>query len=305
MDFVKMHGLGNDYVVLDRRDDPAVPSGMAVRRLCDRHRGVGGDGVIVILPPVEVAAHARMRIFNRDGSDGGVCGNGLRCVGRLLFDRCGVDRVMVEIEGGVTELTRVSDEGDSTVVVEAMLPPPGRRLCSLPAEIPGFNPEDELVDREVASLGLDGVELPSDARLTLVSTGNPHAVCFTDLADGVDLDRIGALLQRHRWFPEGINFHLVRRLDDGSLRMRTWERGAGATMACGTGACAATAADRWSGGVGDAGGWTRVSLPGGALRIGMGPSAEGALRMQGDAVEVCRGTLATGWDADLDTENSP
>ena len=302
MEFLKMHGLGNDFIVLDRRRDPWTPSSQEVRRLCDRHRGVGADGVILLLPPTDSDSAAVMRIFNRDGSDGEVCGNGLRCVGDLLLRNDDVVQTSVQIDDGRARITRIEARSGTPSMVEVLLPSPGRRLSDLPATIPGMSPDGDFVDRSPADLRFPGVPLPDDVRMTLVSVGCPHAVLMTEAADDTSLETVGPLVGEHAWFPMGINVHLVRKLAPGHLRMRTWERGAGPTLACGTGACAAAVADQWAGGMPGEDGLIRISMPGGDLWIGLDGSAEGRIRMRGPAVEVARGVLAPHWNTGFESE---
>lgn len=302
MDFVKMHGLGNDFIVFDRRGDAMPLTPALVRSLCDRRRGVGADGVILLDPPGDPATIATMRIYNRDGTDGEVCGNGLRCVGALLCDRDGVSRLTIGIDGGRADIVRVSKVGESPEMFEVVLPRPDRRVASLPAAIPGIDPDASFIDRVVPDFGDAGIALPDDTRMTLVSVGCPHAVFVTDREDEVPIDVVGPAIDAHDWFPAGVNVHLVRRLTPGHLRMRTWERGAGPTLACGTGACAAAIADHWSGGAPAADGFTRVSMRGGDLWIGIDPSTEEQIRMRGPAVEVARGVLTPSWIAESQSE---
>ena len=308
MDFVKMHGLGNDFILLDRRAAPATITPELVRALCDRRRGLGADGVIV-LEPGRSGVAATMRIHNRDGTDGAVCGNGLRCVASWLFRTDGTSTTAIGIPGGEAEARRVSPvdpaADPASDLVEVVLPGPDRRLSSLPAAIPGRTPEDDVVDVPVQEVGLVDVGLPSDARMTLVSTGCPHAVFLTARADEVDLRTLGPALGDHAWFPGGVNVHLVRRSEPGRLEMRTWERGAGPTPACGTGACAAVAADRWSGRDPAPDGFTRVGMIGGDLWIGFDLRTEEKIRMRGPAVEVARGVLSSTWIAESSSESSP
>ena len=302
MEFVKMHGLGNDFIVFDRRIDPMPLTSEFVRSLCDRHRGIGADGVVLLGPPRRAETVATMRIYNRDGTDGEVCGNGLRCVGSLLCERDGLSRLTVEIEGGRAEIARVSRPDETPAMFEVVLPRPDRRVSSLPATIPGVDAEASFVDRVVPDFDVVGVDLPDDTRMTLVSVGCPHAVFFTEREDEVPIDVLGPAIDGHDWFPAGVNVHVVRRLIPGHLRMDTWERGAGPTLACGTGACAAAIADRWSGGAPAADEFTRVSMRGGDLWIGIDPLADEHIRMRGQAVEVARGVLTPSWIAEAQSE---
>lgn len=293
--FVKMHGLGNDYVFVDGRDGLELRPADVIR-ISDRREGVGGDGVVMLESPADLANHARMRIFNADGSDGGLCGNGLRCLARWLRqDGIVVEGpIRVETPGGVVELLAGPMLGDGTVRVEAAMPSPRLETGAIPARIPGVGPGESVIDRHAEEV-LPGQDLPSTARLTLVSMGNPHAVLSLGGVDGIDrveldrmIRRVGPKIERHSFFPERINVHLVSSDDRGGLRMSTWERGSGATRACGTGACAAVVAMVAASGVGD-GSWREIELPGGRLEIAWSGRPTDPVRQRGPAVECFRG----------------
>lgn len=228
--FLKMHGLGNDYVYLDGISHPELPGGIDLgelaRRASDRHRGVGGDGIILILPPQSPGADARMRIFNADGSEGEMCGNGVRCVMRHVhaLGRAGRELAVETLAG----LIRGEIGTDGRVAVDMGVPGLSRQQT-------GFT--RDLCDEE---LELGGAKV----RLTAVSMGNPHAVSFWP--PGTDLHRlareIGPEIERAPFAPERTNAEFVAVEGPGRLRMEVWERGSGITEACGTGACAALVA---------------------------------------------------------------
>lgn len=227
MRFTKMHGAGNDYVYLDgfAQKPPSDPADLS-RRISDRHFGVGSDGLILILP--SEVADARMRMFNADGSESEMCGNGIRCVAKYVHDHGiarkptlrietgrGILTVALELRGGVADRVTV-DMGE-----------PILRSADIPTTLPGDPPVN-------ASLTV-GDELHP---VTAVSMGNPHAVAYVPDVAAVDLTRLGPLVENHPAFPRRVNAHFVQVHSPAEVTMRTWERGSGVTLACGTGACA-------------------------------------------------------------------
>ena len=214
MHFTKMHGLGNDYLyVYGEAENPAEWS----IKLSDRHFGAGSDGMIWISP--SAVADFKMRIFNADGSEAKMCGNGIRCVGKYVYDKGYTDKTQLTIEtlSGIRTLKlRVAGGKVSHVTVDM----------------------GEAVVSEPLSLTIDGQEVVC----TPVSVGNPHAVLFIPDIDQAPLTALGPKLEHHEAFPEGVNAEFVQVLGENDLRMRVWERGSGVTMACGTGACASAAA---------------------------------------------------------------
>ena len=242
--FVKAQGLGNDFVVLDAlRDD--VPDGLpALARLaCDRRRGVGADGLLLL--ERGEAAPFRMRMWNPDGTESEMCGNGLRCAAAVLRERGHAPGDMA-IETG-TGVLRARALGDEVVVDMGIA-----RMTR--GEIGMAGPPDETF----VEADLDG------ERATAVSMGNPHLVLFVPDVDAIDLPQRGAELERHPLFPGRTNVHFVQTLGPDEARVRVWERGAGATMACGTGACAVAVAGVETGRLGRR---ATVRLPGGPLTI--------------------------------------
>ena len=212
--FTKMHGLGNDYLYI-YGELPAP--GEVSRKLSDRHFGVGSDGIILITP--SQVADFKMRIFNADGSEANMCGNGIRCVGKYVFDKGYTEKTHLTIEtlSGIRVLDLKISHGKVTYATVNM----GK------AEV-----------RTPVVLSVDGVEVAC----TPVSVGNPHAVIFVPDAQHAPLATVGAALERHEFFPDGVNVEFAQVIDRRTLRMRVWERGSGITMACGTGACASAAA---------------------------------------------------------------
>ncbi|MBI2863294.1 MAG: diaminopimelate epimerase [Chloroflexi bacterium] len=283
MRFAKMHGIGNDYVVIDarqdsdlRRDWPAV-----ARTLCDRHFGVGSDGLVLVIP--SATADFRFRMFNPDGTEAEMCGNGIRCFAKYVADHglveTSVDWLDVETPAGVRRLGLLRDDGVVANVVVSMGTP---RLK--PGEIPVSLPQKDAPEPEVL-LDFPVTVGGRDLAVTCVSMGNPHAVAF--LAEPVasfPLERLGPLMEHHPAFPKRINFEIVNVEKRGGLSMRVWERGAGETLACGTGACATAVAARLRGLVGEE---VDIALPGGTLRVAW--DGKGEVLMTGPAELVFEG----------------
>lgn len=274
MRVTKMHGLGNDYIYVRpdaERDWPDI-----ARRVSDRHFGVGADGLILALP--SEVADLRMRIFNADGSEAEMCGNGIRCLARYAVEEGMVppDAISVTIEtlAGVLTL-QLLREGDVVASARVDMGAPRLEPGELPANVEGPGPVLDL------PLSVDGMEL----RLTLVSMGNPHAIHFVE--DGIDafpLERIGPLVEHHELFPNRTNFQVVQVVDRGHVRHRVWERGAGITLASGTSASAVCVASRLHGFTGD-----RIvdSLPGGDLILEW--DGKGSVFMTGPTARVLDG----------------
>lgn len=249
MKFVKMNGCGNDYVYFDLTAREAAARGgeviAAVPAISDRHFGVGGDGVVLILP--SGVADVRMRMFNADGSEGKMCGNAIRCVGKYAYETGlteGRASMTVETASGVKRLSLIVDDGVCTGASVDM----GRAVFEA-KDIPldesflpdGYTPAETPFGRvwsgvPVRALGRTWVG-------TAVSMGNPHFVVFTDEnVETLELDKVGKLIETHHLFPERVNAEFVNILSPARFRMRVWERGSGETMACGTGSCAVAAA---------------------------------------------------------------
>jgi diaminopimelate epimerase len=278
--FGKYHGLGNDFLIVDLRagDDSGIQDGERVKAICDRQFGVGGDGVLPILPPVAAGSDARMRVLNADGSDSEMCGNGLRCVVKYLYERGGVKQDRITIDTGAGSLTcdvHVSNGKVDEVTVDMGRP----RLTR--GEIPMQGPADERCI-EVAFEGM---------RVTGVSMGNPHAVFFLDpAADLMELARTrGPALEVHSMFPRRANIEFARMKSAKEIDLVVWERGCGITLACGTGACATAVAacltDR-----APVDSEIKINLPGGSLAIRVAPDYR-TVSMRGPAVHVFDGTL--------------
>ena len=274
MKFTKMHGLGNDYVYVETfsQPEPANPEALS-RAVSDRHFGVGSDGLILIMPSDR--ADARMRMFNADGSEGEMCGNGVRCVAKYVHDHglARKDRVTVETGRGVLTLDLTIADGEARLVRVDMGAPILRA-----AEIPTLLPGDPPID---APMEVDGRTFA----VTAVSMGNPHAVIFVDDVANFPLERLGPLFETHPSFPRRVNVHFVQVLAPGEVRMRTWERGSGVTLACGTGACAVCVAGVLTGRTDRR---VLAHLPGGDLDLEW-PEPGGSVFMTGPATEVFSG----------------
>ena len=226
-----MHGIGNDYIYFDCFDEPVKdPKKLAVK-LSDRHFSIGGDGVILVERSKK--ADGKMRMFNADGSEGKMCGNGVRCVGKLLYDVRGIRKntLTVETKAGVKTLKVVKKQKGKAVAFTVDM---GKAVLR-PEKIPALFGGDRVVDHPLL---VDGTAY----RVTCVSMGNPHCVVFGGDPYGLCLEKIGPSFERHPAFPERVNTEFVQVLGKNELKMRVWERGSGETWACGTGACAAAVA---------------------------------------------------------------
>jgi diaminopimelate epimerase len=222
--FLKMHGAGNDFVVLDLRDGAPAPDAAAAAAIADRHRGVGCDQVVLITASASGIADAGLVFLNADGSESGACGNGTRCAAALLMDESGRDDYSLETLHGVLDCSR---DGAGRITVDMGVARTDWQ------DIPLSEARDTL------HLGI--AEGPLEDPVG-VSMGNPHAVFFVDDADAAPIDRLGPVLERHALFPERANIGVATVRDPGHMRLRVWERGAGLTLACGSGACAAVVA---------------------------------------------------------------
>jgi len=226
--FLKMHGLGNDFVIFDARTFPVPVDAAAARAIADRKRGVGCDQVI-LMEPAKNGAAAFMRIFNADGGEVESCGNAARCVAYLMMAERETDHIMLASAGGPL---LCSGTGPDSVTVDMGAPRLDWR------EIPMA----QAVDTQSFALQVPGFEEPWLQAASAVSVGNPHCVLFVDDAERAPVATLGPAVEHHPWFPARTNVEFVELRRDNVLRMRVWERGAGITLACGTGACAAAVA---------------------------------------------------------------
>lgn len=253
MKFYKMHGIGNDYIYFDCFKNQITNPEQLSKKLSDRHFYIGGDGVILLCP--SEIADCKMRMFNADGSEGKMCGNGIRCVGKLARDLGYVDgdKCTVETLSGIKTLHFDFDEKGKVASAKVDM---GR------AELDGAKIPSVFSGKVISKpLSVEGREYS----VTLVSMGNPHCVVFAD-PDGLDLEQIGKKFENHAAFPERINTEFVKVIARNELKMRVWERGSGETLACGTGACAVAVAAVLNGFC-DKGKEILVHLLGGDLKI--------------------------------------
>ncbi len=295
MQFVKMHGIGNDYVYVNgfeqRVDDPAT----LATRIADRHFGVGGDGLILLLQPDDGAdAHVRMRMFNADGSEAEMCGNGIRCVCKLAHDHgvCDANPMRIQTENGVLTLQYTTDANSKVDRVTVDMGDPILTPEQVPVTLPRSFMSEPVVNLPIG----DHIQLPSlngwirncglIPRMTCVSMGNPHVVIYCDHVDAVPLESIGPFLERQPVFPNRVNVHFVQVHSSDKVTMRTWERGSGITLACGTGAAAVCVAGVLTG-RGDRN--VVAHLPGGDLSLEW-READNHVYMTGSATEVFSGT---------------
>lgn len=288
----KMHGLGNDFVMLDCIDQPApaqeLLSGLATR-VCDRHFGVGGDGLILILGDDDY--DYRMRMFNPDGSESEMCGNGIRCFGKYLFDAGLIEAkaISVATAQGLQHIEIVPGQvrGANPLQVRVDMGAP-RLLRSQVPMIPheGNGGDGRVVD---VPLDVDGTQY----RITAVSMGNPHVVIFVDDVESVPLKEIGLEIEHHEEFPHRTNVHFVQLLGPNKLWVRHWERGAGDTLACGTGACASVVAAALNGHLPPDNRKALVHLPGGDLTVEW--ASNDKVYMTGPATTVFEGTFEKEW----------
>jgi len=271
--FTKMHGLGNDFVVIESVTQSLRVDERLVRLLADRHRGIGCDQVLLLEPPGDPEVDFRYRIFNQDGAEVGACGNGARCIAKFIRDKrlCAKRRVLVETLGGRLTL----DLGRGNVFSVTMATP---RLE--PAEIPFEAPS------RAAVYTLDAGE--TTCSIGAVSMGNPHAVLLVEDLAGAPVTTLGPLIERHPRFVEGANVGFMQVLGRNEIDLRVWERGVGETEACGSGACAAVVSGRVRGLLDER---VRVNLRGGFLQIEW-PGEGRPLLMSGPATTVFEGQIA-------------
>ena len=291
--FTKMEGCGNDYVYIsgfDQQIDPAEKPEL-VERLSDRHFGIGGDGVIFINP--SKIADFEMEMWNADGTRGEMCGNGIRCVGKFVFDKgmTSSKEITVESFGKVKYLTLYTEEEDGKEVVTSVRVNMGEPILDaddIPV-IAGNSPvvaETIRIDEKDDDPD-DNLEPSGVYEMTCVSMGNPHAVVYIDSTDDLDIEEIGPLFENHHRFPNRTNTEFVQIVDREHVKMRVWERGSGETLACGTGCCAVCVA-------GVLNGFTaprlEVEVLGGTLLIEWDPE-ENLVWMTGPATTVFEGTI--------------
>ena len=273
MKFTKWQGTGNDFVIVNGFEETIVDYSAKAIELCDRHFGIGADGLILVLP--SAIADFRMRIFNSDGGEAEMCGNGIRCFARYVYENGLLDKTELSVEtlAGIIRPKLLPADGKETLVCVDMGEPRLNR-----GEIPMTGePAGRVIDVPLVVGG-------ADYRITCVSMGNPHCVIFVPDLKAIELAAVGPLIETAAWFPRKTNVEFVEVLNDERVRMRVWERGAGITLACGTGACATAVAAVLNK-------LTKrrvtVELDGGSLVIEWGE--DNHVYMSGPAVEVFRG----------------
>lgn len=277
--FTKMHGIGNDYVYVDCTQQPLADAAAVARRVSPRHTGIGSDGLILICP--STVADVRMEMYNADGSRGEMCGNGIRCVGKYVYDHglCRRETLRVETDAGI-KLLQLDVAGGAVRSVTVDMGEPELEGPRIPVAAPG-----RVIDAPLAIEPPTGLETD---RVTCVSMGNPHCVLFLGEVETLDLERIGPRFESHPFFPKRVNTEFVRVDARDDVRMRVWERGSGETAACGTGACAVVVAGVLTGRTER---HCRVRLNGGELAIEW-READGHVWMTGPAEEVFEGEIA-------------
>lgn len=276
INFTKMHGIGNDYIYINCfKEDIENPCELA-KVMSPRRFSVGADGVILICP--SEVADAKMRMFNLDGSEGKMCGNGIRCVGKFVYDN-GIakkDTITIETLSGIKTLEVTAQNGEAKLLRVDM----GSPILE-PEKIPVNFEGQNMINQPITVGG-------KDYNITAVSMGNPHAVIFCENPMSLDLEKIGPDFEFNPIFPEGVNTEFIRVIDDKTLEMRVWERGSGETLACGTGACASVVAAVLNGKVNKNEEIT-VILRGGELYITY--SEDGHIYMRGEAKKAYEGVF--------------
>ena len=275
MKFTKMHGIGNDYVYVNCFEENVENPGAAAKIISDRHFGVGSDGLILIKP--SDIADCEMEMYNADGSQGAMCGNGVRCVGKFVYDHkiAVKDHISVATKSGIKYLDVTADNGKAQLLRVNMGAP------ILDADkIPVTADRQQIIDMPIL---VDGKEY----RMTAVSMGNPHTVVFMEDIKNLAIEKIGPKFENHPCFPDRVNTEFVHVLDENTVEMRVWERGSGETLACGTGACAVAVASILNGYTRDV---VTVKLLGGDLKI-QWDREENTVYMTGPATEVFHGEI--------------
>ncbi len=279
MNFTKSHGIGNDFVVVDGFQE-SIPEDLlpeTARRLCDRHFGIGSDGLILVLP--SRTATFRMRMLNPDGSEAEMCGNGIRCFAKYVFDRGLTHETQITVEtlAGIMAPRLIVKDGKAQMVRVDMGEP---RLQRKDIPMKGPDGDGEVVGEKIKVEG-DRYDI------TAVSMGNPHCVIFVDNVEHFPVAKVGPKIETHNLFPQRTNVHFVQVLNSSEIQVRTWERGAGITLACGTGACACAVAAALNKRTGRK---VTTHLPGGDLLIEW--SGDNRITMTGPAEEVFTGSIA-------------
>ena len=275
MDFVKMHGLGNDFVFIEDKTGQDKDYTALARAMCNRHTGIGADGLIVIVD--SRVADVRMRIINSDGSEAEMCGNGIRCFAKYVYDSGIIEkkRFTVETPAGIMEpeITVGADNKAKLITINMGRPSFNR------SEIPMEGADGRVLNEDLC---VDG----ENWKITSLLMGVPHTVTYVDDVDTVDIEKIGPLFEKHEAFPKHTNINFAQQMDDRTVKVRTWERGAGATLACGTGSCSVAIASFLNGHTGRE---VDIQLPLGTLHIEY-REEDGNVYMTGPAAVSFTGT---------------
>ncbi|WP_432650955.1 diaminopimelate epimerase [Huintestinicola sp.] len=276
MKFTKMQGIGNDYIYVNCFEEKVSDPERVSQIVSDRHFGIGGDGLVLIMPSDK--ADFRMRMFNADGSEGNMCGNATRCIGKYVYDNGLTDKTEITLEtrSGIKYLTLYPENGKVKTVLVNM----GKAILK-PSDIPMNAEGDSFINKPIEVSG-------KEVFITAVSMGNPHAVTYVEDVDGLELEKIGPEYENHPLFPERVNTEFIKVLDSHTIQMRVWERGSGETWACGTGACAAAVASVENGYF-KRGEEITVKLRGGDLFITY--KEDGTVLMRGPAKTVFTGEI--------------
>ncbi len=276
MKFTKMQGAGNDYIYINCFEEapPQNPSELS-KKLSDRHFGIGSDGIILILP--SEVANLRMKIYNADGTEAQVCGNGLRCAGKFAYEHgiCRENELLVETLAGVKKL-RLNIEDGAVKSVRVNMGAPSFKPASLPMNVP----DEDFINKPIAAAG-------RIFSITALSMGNPHCVIFAEALDRLDLELYGPAIENHSLFPERVNVEFAEAVAEGVFKVRVWERGSGETLACGSGASAVLAAAYVNG---KCGGSAKIILSGGELFVER-DEYSGEIYMTGGAEIVFNGVI--------------
>lgn len=275
MDFVKMHGLGNDFVFIEDKTGQDKDYTALARAMCNRHTGIGADGLIVIVD--SRVADVRMRIINSDGSEAEMCGNGIRCFAKYVYDNGIIEkkRFTVETPAGIMEpeITVGADNKAELITINMGRPSFNR------SEIPMEGADGRVLNEDLCVNG-------ANWKITSLLMGVPHTVTYVDDVDSVDIEKIGTLFEKHEAFPKHTNINFAQQMDDRTVKVRTWERGAGATLACGTGSCSVAVASFLNGRTGRE---VDIQLPLGTLHIEY-REEDGNVYMTGPAAVSFTGT---------------
>lgn len=276
LNFTKMTGLGNDYIYIDCTDGTKLKNIPEIaKKLSDRHFGIGADGLILIDKPDNKQSDFKMRIFNSDGSEAEMCGNGIRCVAKYIHDHklSDSDKISIDTLAGIKKVKILENEAGECNEAIVDMGEPIFQDKNIPYNV--YEPFNKDLDINVEN---------EKMRFTVVSMGNPHAVTFVEDLDDLQIETYGPIIEDNPIFPNRTNVEFVQIIDKNNIRVRVWERGVGETFACGTGACAAVVASGLNGYTDEI---VTVSLPGGKLKIEWGK--DNHIYMQGPATTVYEG----------------